>query len=61
MDLNSSIKGCSELARVRGDVTKMAVVSERKAALNLGDGAAEAPEDGTNVCTLLRGNDTEMV
>ena len=39
----------------------MAVVSERKAALNLGDGAAEAPEDGTNVCTLLRGNDTEMV
>ena len=60
-DVDRSAKGCSEVGRAGGDVTKMAVVSELSFGLNCGGGAAEALEDGTDVGTLLHGNDTELI
>ena len=39
----------------------MAVVSELSSGLNCGGGAAETLEDGTDVGTLLHGNDTELI
>ena len=60
-DVNGSAKGSSEVGRARGDVTKMSVVSELSSALNSGGGAAEALEDGTDVGTLLHGDDTELI
>ena len=60
-DVNGGTKGCSEVGRAGGDVTKMAVVSELSSGLNCGGGAAETLEDGTDVGTLLHGNDTELI
>ena len=60
-DVNGGTKGCSEVGRAGCDVTKMAVVSELSSGLNCGGGAAETLEDGTDVGTLLHGNDTELI
>ena len=60
-DVYRSAKGCSEVGRARGDITKMTVVSELGSGLNLVSGTAETLEDGTDVGTLLHGDNTELI
>ena len=60
-DVDRSAKGCSEVGRARGDITKMTVVSELGSGLNLVSSTAETLEDGTDVGTLLHGDNTELI
>ena len=60
-DVDRSAEGCSEVSRAGCDITEMAVVSELGSSLDSGSGTAEALEDGTDVGTLLHGDDTELI
>ena len=60
-DVDRSTEGCTEVSRARCDITEMAVVSELGSSLDSGSGTAETLEDGTDVGTLLHGDDTELI
>ena len=60
-DVDRSAEGCTEVSRARCDITEMAVVSELGSSLDSSSGTAETLEDGTDVGTLLHGDDTELI
>lgn len=61
VDVDGGTHGSAEVGRARGDVTEMVVVGELGDGLDLGGGAGEALEDGTDVGTLLHRDDTELI
>ena len=61
VDVDGGAKGCSEVGWARRDVTQVVVVREAGDLLDSLGGARETLEDGANVCTLLHGDDTELV
>ncbi len=61
LDVDGSTEGSSQVGGAGSDVTEMLVVSETGDRLDLGGGSGETLEDGTDVSTLLHGDDTERI
>ena len=60
-DVNGGTEGSSQVGGAGGDVTEMVVVGEGGDGLDVGSGAGEALEDGTDVSTLLHGDNSELI
>ena len=61
LDVHGGSQGGTEVGGAGGDVTEMLVVSELGNSLDVGGGTGESLENGTNVSTLLHGNDSELI
>jgi len=61
LDVDGGTEGSTEVGGAGGDVTEMVVVSELADGLDMGGGAGKAIENGTDVSTLLHGDDTELI
>lgn len=61
LNVDGGAEGSAEVGGARGDVTQMFVMSELDNSLNVSSSAGKAVEDGTDVSTLLHGDDTELV
>jgi len=60
-DVHGSAQSSSQVSGARGDVTAVLVVRELADRLDVGGCAAEALEDGVDICSLLHGDDTELI
>ena len=61
MDMDGGSKSGSEVGGARGDVTQVVVVGEAGFLLNGLSGSGESLEDGSDISTLLHGDDTELI
>jgi len=61
LDVDGGTESGTEVGRAGGDVTEMVVVSELADGLDMGGGAGKAVENGTDISTLLHGDDTELI
>ena len=61
VDVDGGTEGSSEVGRARRDVTEVIVVGETCDLLNRVGGGAETGEDGTDIGTLLHGDNAELV
>ena len=61
VDVDGGAHGGTEVGRARGDVAEVLVVRELGDSLDVLGSTAEALEDGTDVGTLLHGDDTELI
>ena len=61
MDMDRGSKSGSKVSGARGDVTQVVVVGEAGLLLDSLSGSGESLEDGSDVSTLLHGDDTELI
>ena len=61
MDMDGGSKSGSEIGRARGDVTQVVIVGEAGFLLDGLSGSGESLEDGSDISTLLHGDDTELI
>ena len=61
MDMDGGSKSGSEVGGARGDITQVVVVGEAGLLLDSLSGSGESLEDGSDVSTLLHGDDTELI
>jgi len=61
VDMNGSAESGTEVGGAGGDVTQVVVVGETGLLLDEGGSSGESVEDGTDVSTLLHGDNTELI
>jgi len=59
--MNGSAESGTEVGGAGGDVTQVVVVGETGLLLDEGGSSGESVEDGTDVSTLLHGDNTELI
>ena len=61
VDMNGSAESGTEVGGAGGDVTQVVVVGETGLLLDEGGSSGESVADGTDVSTLLHGDNTELI